>query len=66
MFIDIALQPEQKPIRIALYEDSEPERIAQKFIKQQGIDHHTYYMELVSMMKQAKDNALIDRKAPSH
>lgn len=33
MFIDIAMNPDQEPVRIALYEDSDPLKIAKKFIK---------------------------------
>jgi hypothetical protein len=61
MFIDIALHQDQKPIRIALYEDSDPQRVAKKFIRQQRIDSSTYYEELVLMMRQAKEKALQDK-----
>ena len=65
MFIDIALQQNQKPIRIALYEDSDPHKIALKFIKQQGIDSNIYYEELVTMMIQAKEKAQQERHSPA-
>ena len=60
MFIDIALSQDQKPIRIAIYEDSDPEKIAKKFITQQGITNH--YEELVAMMQQAKQKALSEQR----
>jgi len=33
MFIDIALSEEMQPSRIALFEHSDPEKVARRFIK---------------------------------
>jgi hypothetical protein len=44
-----------------LYEDSDPQKVALKFIRQQRIDSSTYYEELVLMMVQAKEKALQDK-----
>ncbi len=61
MFIDIAMRPDQEPVRIAIYEDSDPLRLAKKFIKQQGIESAQHYDELVHMMQQAKEKVLAER-----
>ena len=45
-----------------MYEDSDPQRVAKKFIRQQRIDSSTYYEELVLMMVQAKEKALQDKQ----
>ena len=58
MFIDIALSEQQKPVRISLFEDSDPEKVARRFVKQQGIPPEDYLEELLFMLTQAKQNAL--------
>ena len=62
MFIDIGVKKDEKPVRIAIYEDSDPQQLAYKFITQQKIDDSEYYQELVTMMRQAKEEALIQRQ----
>ncbi len=58
MFIDIALSEDKQPARIALFEHSDPEKVARRFIKYQRISEEDYLEELLYMLKDAKENAI--------
>lgn len=60
VYVDVSLgkSSNSKPVRIALYNDSRPEDIARKFIRQQKISSEAYFNELVTMLYQAKDKAI--------
>lgn len=58
MYIDIALSEDKKPARIALFEHSDPEKVARRFIKHQKIPEEDYLEELLYMLKDAKENAI--------
>lgn len=57
MFVDVALGQDSKPVRISIYEDSDPAEVAERFITEQMVSREIYYEELVSMLKHAKENA---------
>lgn len=57
MFVDVALGQDQKPVRISIYQDSDPAEVAERFITEQMVSREIYYEELVSMLTHAKDNA---------
>jgi hypothetical protein len=53
MFIDISPSEDKQPARIALYEHSDPEKVARRFIKQQRISAEDYLEELIFMLTDA-------------
>ena len=58
MFIDISPSEDKQPARIALYEHSDPEKVARRFIKQQRISAEDYLEELIFMLTDAQKNAI--------
>jgi hypothetical protein len=53
MFIDISPSEDKQPVRIALYEHSDPEKVARRFIKKQRISAEEYLEELIFMLEDA-------------
>jgi hypothetical protein len=53
MFIDISPSEDKQPARIALYEHSDPEKVARRFIKKQKISAEDYLEELIFMLTDA-------------
>jgi hypothetical protein len=66
MFIDIALSEEMQPSRIALFEHSDPEKVARRFIKQKRISADQYLDELLLMLRDAKENAFRQKLANNY